>query len=168
MQHGLEILGLLLDLALPGADVEIVQVVAEKGKVQTADQLKSNLKLAGFSNIQGPEPLDLSNQPETVQDFQNHLKILDADSFQVIKFNCRKPDFETGSSRPLSFASKVLMNFSKKETEKSDKKAVWSLNDVDDEEVDFLDQDDLIDEEDLKKPDASSLRGKWLFYQFII
>ena len=39
---------------------------------------------------------------------------------------------------------------------------VWSLsaNDLVDDDLDLINDDDLLDEEDLKKPDPSSLRGK--------
>ena len=39
---------------------------------------------------------------------------------------------------------------------------VWSLSadDILDDDVDVIDDDELLDEEDLKKPDPESLRGK--------
>merc|ERR1712179_280307 len=40
----------------------------------------------------------------------------------------------------------------------AEKAAIWSLDDLDDDEVDLIDPDTLIDEEDLKKPEAASLR----------
>ena len=44
----------------------------------------------------------------------------------------------------------------------AEKAAIWSLDDLDDDEVDLIDPDTLIDEEDLKKPEAASLRGRYL------
>ncbi len=40
--------------------------------------------------------------------------------------------------------------------------AVWSLsgNDMLDDDMDIMDSDDLLDAEDLKKPDPASLKGK--------
>lgn len=38
--------------------------------------------------------------------------------------------------------------------------AVWKIDDVVDDTVDLIDSDQLLDEEDLKKPDAASLKGK--------
>ena len=45
---------------------------------------------------------------------------------------------------------------------KSAAAAVWSLSgsDMMDDDVDIIDTDTLLDEEDLKKPDPESLRGK--------
>jgi len=72
-----------------------------------------------------------------------------------------KPNFETGSSQRLSFAKKVEEKQKKgsSSTKAASKKAVWSLDvDEDAEDVELVDPDTLIDEEDLKKPDAASLR----------
>ena len=41
----------------------------------------------------------------------------------------------------------------------AEKSVIWSLDNLDDEEVDLIDPDTLIDEEDLKKPNAMSLKG---------
>lgn len=38
--------------------------------------------------------------------------------------------------------------------------AVWKLDDLSDDTVDLIDSDKLLDEEDLKKPDAASLKGE--------
>lgn len=54
-------------------------------------------------------------------------------------FTAAKPNYEVGSAQPLSFAKKV-----------------WKLEDT--EEDDLIDPDDLLDEEDMKKPDPASLR----------
>ena len=40
------------------------------------------------------------------------------------------------------------------------KAAVWSIDDVDDDDVELVDSDQLLGEEDLAKPDPASLRGK--------
>lgn len=65
---------------------------------------------------------------------------------------CKKPNYEVGSSTKLNLKSKVAN--------------VWKLDDTEDENVETIDPDNLLDEEDFKKPDPSSLRGK-LQYKFI-
>ena len=40
------------------------------------------------------------------------------------------------------------------------KAAVWSIDDMDDDDVELVDSDQLLGEEDLAKPDPASLRGK--------
>lgn len=55
-----------------------------------------------------------------------------------------KPKYDIGSSAKLNL-----------------KNSVWKLEDDEDE---IIDPDNLLDEEDLKKPDPSSLKGKVLIY----
>lgn len=57
---------------------------------------------------------------------------------------CLKPNYAIGSSAKLNFSKKAP--------------AVWKLDD--DDAGDTIDPDNLLDEDDLKKPDPSSLRGK--------
>ncbi|XP_075149445.1 cytokine induced apoptosis inhibitor 1 [Haematobia irritans] len=60
---------------------------------------------------------------------------------------CEKPGYETGSAVKLSFAK------AKSEAKPA---AVWKIDG--DEEEDLINEDDLLDEEDKKKPDPESLR----------
>lgn len=71
-----------------------------------------------------------------------------------------KPKYEVGASVKLSFGAKQ-----NSETDQKKKAAIWSVNgdDVDDEEK--IDPDELLDEEDLAKPDPSSLRGDCLYHK---
>lgn len=62
-------------------------------------------------------------------------------------FIAQKPTFEVGSSSKLSFGT-------------TSKAAVWSLSDsLVDEEVELISEDDLLEEKDLVKPAAESLKG---------
>ena len=63
---------------------------------------------------------------------------------------CEKPSYEIGSAVKLSFAK----------PKPSAAPAVWKLDDNDEVEEDLINEDDLLDEEDKKKPDPESLRGK--------
>lgn len=58
---------------------------------------------------------------------------------------CNKPNYEIGSSAKLNLKCKPV-------------KAVWKIDDT--VEDDMIDPDNLLDEDDLKKPDAASLKGK--------
>lgn len=60
---------------------------------------------------------------------------------------CEKPNYEIGSSSKLSFA--------KKQNDKTKIEKVWKIDNDDDE---LIDADDLLDEEDLQKPDPVSLK----------
>ena len=75
--------------------------------------------------------------------FKNIVEILSATDGNL-KFTAQKPAFEVGSSSQLSFS----------------KPAVWSLSDsLVDDQVELVNEEDLLDEDDLIKPDAESLKG---------
>ncbi|KAJ8910782.1 hypothetical protein NQ315_015123 [Exocentrus adspersus] len=59
--------------------------------------------------------------------------------------NAIRPLFEVGSSTSLNLPKRSMG-------------AIWKLDDNEDDDVETIDPDDLLDEEDLKKPDISSLR----------
>jgi len=169
VQHQLDLLGQIVDLAKPGAKIEIAQAVSLNNKesagnvlISSTSKLVTDLKLAGLAGVQEPVAidLDLDSLAEIREQFG-----LDANAeFQVVSVSCQKPNFETGSSQPLSFAKKVQEKKEQKAaaakaTSKAEKKAVWNLDDFEnDDDVDLVDPDTLIDEEDLKKPDEASLR----------
>ncbi len=46
-------------------------------------------------------------------------------------------------------------------TSKEESKAVWSIDAMNDDDVELMDEDDLLEEEDLTKPDPTSLRGNF-------
>ncbi|GAB1868192.1 Anamorsin homolog [Camponotus japonicus] len=93
----------------------------------------STLKLSGFlvKNIERQSlDKDLENENLLLEVYNN------ADD--ICKVLANKPSFEVGSSIPLSFIG--------------EKSNVWKLDD------DLIDEDELLDESDLVKPDSSSLR----------
>jgi hypothetical protein len=59
-----------------------------------------------------------------------------------------------GSSSKLSFAKQDLQV-----KPSVNVAAVWKLDDMVDDDIETVDENDLLEEEDLKKPDPSSLRG---------
>ncbi|XP_018330681.1 anamorsin homolog [Agrilus planipennis] len=85
---------------------------------------------------------------ENPQNFELNLKIngyvdVSVNTNQII---AQKPKYDIGSSQKI--------NISKN----SSKLSVWKLDDTIDDDIDTIDPDNLLDEEDLKKPDPSSLR----------
>lgn len=79
-----------------------------------------------------------------------------------VRLTAYKPNYEVGSS------SQIKLSFGKKTAKPAEKPVLdpntvkmWSLsaNDMDDNDVDLVDTDALLDEEDLKKPDPSSLKA---------
>lgn len=164
VQHDLELLGSIVDLVKPGAKISLVQVVLDEvqavitqSQLGTASKLVTNMKLAGLSSVAPPEVMTIDD--DTAADIREHFQIKEPDTIKVVRVNGEKPNFETGSSQRLSFAKKIEEK--KAESTKAEKKAVWSLDDLggeDDDDVELVDPDTLIDEQDLVKPDAASLR----------
>lgn len=105
--------------------------------VLTYAERVSRLKLSGFK-IKDIERKNLDTDSES----KNLLLKVYSNIENVCEVSANKPSFEVGSSIPLSFA--------KKQTN------VWKLDDP--VEEDFIDEDELLDESDLIKPDASSLK----------
>ena len=171
VEHDLDILATFVEVAKPGSDVRITQVVKndtskDQSPLGLASTLVKNVKLAGLINIKDPITIDIS--PDTKKDIEMKFKLSTNSEFEVIEIVCQAPNFESGSSQLLSFAKKVeekkrqANSATKNDTKNAttaEKAAIWSLDDLDDDEVDLIDPDTLIDEEDLKKPEAASLRG---------
>lgn len=157
VQHDVDVLGSIVDLVKPGATISVVQVVG--GNLPPSSQLVTDMKLAGMTEVGTPEVVAVDQ--DTLDDIRDHFGVSKDTSLQVIRVTGVKPNFETGSSQRLSFAKKVE---DKKAAGNSAaaaaaKKAVWSLDDdEEDGDVELVDPDTLIDEDDLKKPDAASLR----------
>ena len=151
VQHDIDSLDLIGKLAKPEAKITIVQAVGNGNGLISASKLVNQIKLAGLITVQEPKTLKSlnSNQLKTIREI---LSIAEADIFQIVRIGCSSPSFTSGSAKPLSFAQKI------KKPEKKPKKKVWSLADMYDDDVDLIDQDELLDEEDMAKPDQATLR----------
>merc|ERR1712037_643658 len=129
VQHDIDSLDLIGKLAKPEAKITIVQAVGNGNGLISSSTLVNQLKK-----------------------IREILSIPEADIFEIVEIGCSSPSFTSGSSKPLSFAQKI------KKPEKKPEKKVWSLADMDDDDVDLIDQDELLDEEDMAKPDQATLR----------
>ena len=171
VQHSLDLLATLVELAKPGAELITRQVVLNEAdlKASSDSSLKSisdihkNLKLAGFTNIKQATEIPILEDIDA--DIKETFKLSDNEKYKIVEIKCETPNFQSGSSQLLSFAKKLgekkkqesTINVTKASA--AEKSAIWSLDDLDDEEVDLIDPDTLIDEEDLKKPESLSLKG---------
>ncbi|XP_069113912.1 anamorsin homolog isoform X2 [Argopecten irradians] len=122
-------------------------------KVKTTARLSSALKLSGFVDISEPASVKLTDEDQKT--IQSALQLSAVNMSYSI---CFKPGYEVGSS------SQLKISFGKKKAEhKVDENVakVWKLSSMDmmDEEVEMVDDDDLLDEDDLKKPDPASLKA---------
>jgi len=73
--------------------------------------------------------------------FVNISKVESANA--IISFT---PDYAIGSSKPLNLPGKV------------DSAKVWTLSSLNDDDVELVNDEDLLDEEDLEKPNADQLK----------
>ena len=149
VQHDLDLLDQFSKLARPGSRITIVQAIGTGGRIFSKDKLISAIKLAGLVGVQ--EPKDVLVSEDEKNQIAESLNVNPAD-FQLVEIQCMVPNFASGSSAKLSFASKI-----KKPAEKK----VWNLMDSDNEDdEDLINENDLLDEEDMAKPDQASLRGE--------
>ncbi|OWF48023.1 anamorsin homolog [Mizuhopecten yessoensis] len=124
-------------------------------KVRTTEKLCSALKLSGFVNISEPVTLELTNEDK--QSLQSNLQLPES-NITITHCTCFKPGYEVGSS------SQLKISFGKKKVEhKVDENVakVWTLSSMDmvDEDMEMVNDDDLLDADDLKKPDPASLKA---------
>ncbi|KAM4833710.1 anamorsin isoform 1-T3 [Thomomys bottae] len=159
--HSTEILAEMARILRPGGCLFLKEpvetAVVNNSKVRTASKLCSALTLSGLVEVKELQREALS--PEEMQSVQEHLGC-SSDSLISVQITGKKPNFEVGSS------SQLKLSISKKSP--SVKPAVdpaaaklWTLsaNDMEDGSVDLIDSDELLDPEDLKKPDPASLRA---------
>lgn len=151
--HPAELLTEIARILKPGGKIIVREPVTAQDsghKIRTSTKLFSALKLSGFIDISDPETISLTTTQ--LEELKKESGV-DCD-ISLIEVKAFKPKFEIGSSLKLpnikSGATKSNENVSK----------IWSLSasDVLDENVELMDSDQLLDEEDLKKPDPESLK----------
>lgn len=159
--HSPEVLAEMARILRPGGSFflkEPIETAAvNNSKVKTASKLCSALTLSGLVEVKELQQESLS--PEEQQSVLEHLDY-QSDSLLSAQVTGRKPNFEVGSSTQLklSFAKKTP---SGKPAVDPAAAKLWTLsaNDMEDGSMDLIDSDELLDPEDLKKPDPASLRA---------
>ncbi|KAM8799272.1 anamorsin [Eudromia elegans] len=158
-QHSADVLAEIARILKPGGRVllkEPVVTESENSRIKTAAKLPTALTLSGLVEVKELQKEPLT--PEEAQSVREHLGYQGNDLL-IVQLEGRKPNFEVGSS------SQLKLSFAKKPSGKPsvDPAAakLWTLsaNDMNDDEMDLMDSDELLDSEDLKKPDPSSLRA---------
>ncbi|CAG0896558.1 unnamed protein product [Darwinula stevensoni] len=178
LQKGWRVLVVWHKLSSPESLQECVEklkgAISDTGhiSIENANRLEySNFGASTFDAIlSGIHPEDSSEHSDTL--LENFLRVLkpggliligksdDSALLSKLKLNgfidvkaegfgieSRKPKFEVGASVPLSFGKSI-----------EEAKNIWKLEASDAMEEDLINADDLLDEDDLKKPDPSSLR----------
>jgi len=146
VQHNLDLLDQFSKLAKPGSRITVVQATGTDELMDKA-KLISMIKLAGLVDVKDAKDILVSENDK--KEIAEVLNVKNT-NFQLVEIQCMVPNFASGSSAKLSFASKI-----KKPAEKK----VWSLMDSDNEgDEDLINENDLLDEEDMAKPDQASLR----------
>lgn len=138
--HDLALLAEICRILVPKGKLvlhEIIQDGAGDGTAKTKDKLVSLLKLSGFIDI--AQPVRVEMKEDNVQS-NGALFMLQAVT----------PDYEIGA------AMKLTSLISRPAAAK-----VWNLtgSDLMDDNVELINDDDLLDEADKKKPDPASLRA---------
>lgn len=140
--HSSELLGTLIKLVKPRGTIALQEAVSDSNgaDLRTEAELLSLLKTSGWVDTTSKIISLSDSEKEQIQQSRNNSK------FKVIEVSAKKPDFEVGASSQLVFKKAVPASVA----------AVWKLDDT--VEDDLVDSDKLLDDEDLKKPDAASLR----------
>ncbi|XP_051485072.1 anamorsin [Apus apus] len=163
-QHSAEVLAEVARILKPGGRLLMKEPVVtgsgNNSRIKTAAKLPTALTLSGLVEVKELQKEELT--PEEAQSVQQHLGYQGNDLL-LVQIEGRKPHFEVGSSSQLklSFAKKPGPSAPGKPSVDAATAKLWTLsaNDMNDEEMDLLDSDELLDSEDLKKPDPSSLRA---------
>ncbi|XP_075366383.1 anamorsin isoform X2 [Mycteria americana] len=161
-QHSAEVLAEIARILKPGGRVLLKEpVVTESGKnstIKTAAKLPTALTLSGLVEVKELQKEALT--PEEAQSVREHLGYQGNDLL-IVQIEGRKPSFEVGSSSQLKLSFAKKPGPSGKPSVDPATAKLWTLsaNDMNDEEMDLLDSDELLDSEDLRKPDPSSLRA---------
>jgi len=144
VEHNLDLLGTLATLLAPGGKLSIAEALPTSS---SASSLSSRMVLAGLPSVSQPVQLSSDHPLATA----TRAKI--GGEVNVFSVTATKPMHEVGASRLLSFA-KAPAPISAAQP----KASVWTLEDMDDDTVELVDDSTLLEEEDMVKVDPSTLR----------
>jgi len=132
--HSDATLGYFLKVLSPSGQITIVEP-CEESKLGS---VKSRLVMAGYTDCQHPITYQNKNAER-----------------ECYLWRASKPKFEVGASRLLSFAKKPVVEAPAATNGGGN---TWTLDDLEDDTVELIDEDTLLDQADLVKPDPKSLR----------
>ncbi|XP_061449761.1 anamorsin [Rhineura floridana] len=160
--HSAEVLAEIARIVKPGGRVVLKEVVTREtgnnNRLKAITKLPAALTLSGLVEIKELQKEPLTS--EQIQSVQEHLS-LQCNELLSVQMEGKKPNFEVGSSSQLKLSSVKKPASSEKPAVDPTTAKLWTLsaNDMNDEDMDLLDSDELLDPEDLKKPDPASLKA---------
>ncbi|XP_066493251.1 anamorsin [Tiliqua scincoides] len=160
--HSAEILAEIARIAKPGGRILLREVVTtgtdNNSKLKTVTKLPAALTLSGLVEVKEVQK-DLLTA-EQMQSVKEQLGV-QCNELLSVQMEGKKPNFEVGSSSQLRLSFVKKPASSEKLTVDPTAAKLWTLsaNDMNDEDTDLLDSDELLDPEDLKKPDPASLKA---------
>jgi len=138
-------------LLAPGGSLTITQAAA------SPDKVRSSLVMAGLTQATTPEPVPPG--AEGLEETRAKLGLDDGSSVNIYTCTATKPTFEIGASRTLSFAKKPSVPApAPAPLPPAGGSSLWTLEDLDDDTVELVDDEALLDAADQVKPDPASLR----------
>jgi len=143
VEHNLDLLGTLGTLLAPGGKLSIAEALPASS---SASSLSSRMVLAGLPSVSQPVQVS-SDHPLAIA-----TKAKMGEDVNVFSVTATKPMHEVGASRLLSFAKPATVPAAQP------KASVWTLEDMDDDTVELVDDSTLLEEEDMVKVDPSTLR----------
>ncbi|XP_073420995.1 anamorsin [Dendrobates tinctorius] len=152
--HSSDLLSEVARILKPGGTVLLQEPTdpqeAGAAAIRGPSRLYSSLTLSGLTEV-------TQIPPEEGMDQNGGLLGPSSLDNDAVTLAAKKPNYEVGSSRQLSLSRRPGPG---KVSADLGAVKLWTLSarDMNDEDVDLLDSDDLLDQDDLKKPLPSSLR----------
>ncbi|KAJ6666111.1 hypothetical protein lerEdw1_001015 [Lerista edwardsae] len=160
--HSVEILAEIARIAKPGGRILLREVVTtgtdNNSKLKAVTKLPTALMLSGLVEVKELQKDRLTT--EQIQSVKEQLGV-QCNELLSVQIEAKKPNFEVGSSSQLrlSFVKKPASSGKLAVDPTAAKLWTISANDMNDEDTDLLDSDELLEPEDLKKPDPASLKA---------